>query len=160
MRAEEPMLSNCGAGEDSWESCKEPTHWKRLWCWERLRAGGEEGNRGWDGWMASSTQWTWVCTNCGRWWRTGNPGMLQSMGVAKSQTWLREWTTIPLLSRISCTYLRSVVMHALQKYFLPTPYSVSSFCTSLVLEHHQILIFHCQSHTVPLPPNFHLQLQF
>ena len=40
--------------------CKEPTHWKRPWCWERLRAGGEGSNRGWDGWMASSTQWTWV----------------------------------------------------------------------------------------------------
>ena len=36
--------------------CKEPTHWKRLWCWERLRAGGE-GDRGWDGWMALLTQW-------------------------------------------------------------------------------------------------------
>ena len=39
---------------------EEPTHWKRPWCWERLRAGGEVGNRGWDGWMASLTQWTWV----------------------------------------------------------------------------------------------------
>ena len=46
--------------------CEEPTHWKRPWCWERLRAGGEEGNRGWDGWMASLTQWTWVWTNSGR----------------------------------------------------------------------------------------------
>ena len=42
--------------------CEELTHWKRPWCWERLRAG-EEGNRGWDGWTASSTQWTWVWTN-------------------------------------------------------------------------------------------------
>ena len=33
------------------------THWKRPWCWERLRVGGEVGNRGWDGWIASSTQW-------------------------------------------------------------------------------------------------------
>ena len=40
--------------------CEEQTHWKRPWCWERLRAGGEAGERGWDGWMASSTQWTWV----------------------------------------------------------------------------------------------------
>ena len=45
--------------------CKEPTHWKRPWCWRRLRAGGE-GNRQWDGWMASSTQWTWVWANSGR----------------------------------------------------------------------------------------------
>ena len=46
--------------------CKEPTHWKRPWCWERLRAGGEVGNRGWDSWVASSTQWTWFWANSGR----------------------------------------------------------------------------------------------
>ena len=40
--------------------CKELTHWKRPWCWERLKAGGEGDNRGWDGWMASPTWWTWV----------------------------------------------------------------------------------------------------
>ena len=43
-----------------WE---ELTHWKRPWCWERLKAGGEQGNREWDGWMASPTQWTWVWAN-------------------------------------------------------------------------------------------------
>ena len=42
---------------------KELTHWKRLWCWERLRARGEGGNRGWDSWMASLTQWTWIWAN-------------------------------------------------------------------------------------------------
>ena len=46
--------------------CKEPTHWKRPWCWERLRAGGEGGDRGWDGWLASLPQWTWVWANSGR----------------------------------------------------------------------------------------------
>ena len=40
--------------------CKELTHWKRPWCWEGLGAGGEGDNRGWDGWMVSPTQWTWV----------------------------------------------------------------------------------------------------
>ena len=60
--------------------CKRPTHWKRSWCWERLRAWGEGGNRGWDGCMASLTQWTWIWANSRRWWRTGKPGMLQSMG--------------------------------------------------------------------------------
>ena len=59
---------------------KQPTLWKRPLCWERLRAEGEGGNRGWDGWMASPTQWTWVWANSGRWWRTGEPGVLQSMG--------------------------------------------------------------------------------
>ena len=59
--------------------CKEPTHWKRPWCWKRLKAGGEWDNRGWNGWMASLTQW--VCTIPGRWWRTRKPGVLQSMGA-------------------------------------------------------------------------------
>jgi len=53
----------------SWSSntfstwCEELTHWKRPWCWERLRAGGEGDDRGWDGWIASLTQWTWVWAN-------------------------------------------------------------------------------------------------
>ena len=59
--------------------CKEPTHWKRPWCWERLKAGGEGDDRGWDDWMASSTQWTWVWASSRREWRTGKPGVLQSM---------------------------------------------------------------------------------
>ena len=51
--------------------CELPTHWKRPWCWKWLKAEEEEGNRGWDGWMASPTQWTWTWANSGRWWRTG-----------------------------------------------------------------------------------------
>ena len=46
-----------------WE---ELTHWKRFWCWERLKAGGEGDDRGWDGWMASLTQWTWVWAKSGK----------------------------------------------------------------------------------------------
>ena len=45
---------------------EEPTHWKRPWCWERLRVGGEGGDRVWDGWTASPTQWTWVWANSGK----------------------------------------------------------------------------------------------
>ena len=59
---------------------RELTHWKRPWYWERLRPGTERDDRGWDGWMASLTQWTWVWANCRRWWRTGKPGVLQFMG--------------------------------------------------------------------------------
>ena len=55
--------------------CKELTHLKRSWCWERLKAG-EGDNRGWDGSMASPTQWTWVWASSGSWWWTGKPGML------------------------------------------------------------------------------------
>ena len=53
---------------------------ERSWCWKRLKAGGEGDDRGWDGWLASLTQWTWVWANSRRWWRTGKPGVLQSMG--------------------------------------------------------------------------------
>ena len=49
-----------------WSPDAELTHWKRPWCWERLRAGGKGGGWGWDGWMASLTQWTWVWANCRR----------------------------------------------------------------------------------------------
>ena len=57
---------------------------------DRWRTGGEEGYRGWDGWMASPTQWTWVWANSRRWWRTGKPGVLQSMG---SQRVGHDWAT-------------------------------------------------------------------
>ena len=53
--------------------CEELTHLKRPWCWQRLKAGGEGDNRGWDGWMASPTRWTWVWVNSGSWWWTGRP---------------------------------------------------------------------------------------
>ena len=82
----------------SWSSntlatwCEELTHWKRSWCWEGLRAGGEGDNRGWDGWMASPTltQWTWVWVDSGSWWWTGRPGEVQSVG---SQRVGHDWAT-------------------------------------------------------------------
>ena len=69
---------------------QELTHWKRLWYWEGLRAGGEGDDRGWDGWLASLTQWTWVWVNSGSWWWTGRPGVLQFMG---SQRVGHDWAT-------------------------------------------------------------------
>ena len=63
--------------------CEEVTHWKTPWFWERLRAGGEGDDRGWDGWMASLTQWTWVWAGSRSWWRTGKPGVLQFMGLQR-----------------------------------------------------------------------------
>ena len=65
---------------------KEMTHWKRPWCFERLKAGGEGDAQGGEGWMVSLTQWTWFWTRSRRWWRTGKPGMLQSMAYKKSDT--------------------------------------------------------------------------
>ena len=62
---------------------------ERLWCWEGLRAG-EGDDRGWDGWMASPTQWKWVWVNSGSWWWTGRPDMLWFMG---SQRVGHDWVT-------------------------------------------------------------------
>ena len=81
----------------SWNSntlatwCEELSHWKRPWCWERLRSGGEVDGRGWDGWMASPSQWTWVWVDSGSWWWKGRPGVLRLM-ESQSQTWLNDWT--------------------------------------------------------------------
>ena len=71
------------------------THWKRPWCWERLRTGGEGDERGWDGWMASLTHWTWVWTNSGKWWEIRRVIAWCSAvhGVSKSQTQLNDWIT-------------------------------------------------------------------
>ena len=80
----------------SWNSnslatwCKELTHLKRPWCWERLKAGGEGDDRGWNGWMASPAQWTWVWVNSGSWWWTGRSGVLRFMG---SQRVRHNWAT-------------------------------------------------------------------
>ena len=65
------------------------TQLKRPWCWERLKAG-EGDDRGWDGWMASPTQWTWVWVSSGSRWWTGKPGMMQSMGL---QRVIHDWAT-------------------------------------------------------------------
>ena len=70
--------------------CEELTHLKRPWCWERLKAGGEGDERGWDGWMASPTQWTWVWVNSWSWWWTRRPGVLWFMG---SQRVGHDWAT-------------------------------------------------------------------
>ena len=63
---------------------------ERPWCWETLRAGGEGDDRGWDGWMASVTRWTWVWVNSESWWWTGRPGMLRIMGSQKVR---HDWAT-------------------------------------------------------------------
>jgi len=87
---------------------------KRPWCWERLKAG-EGDDRGWDGWMASLIRWTWVWVNSRIWWWTGNPGMLQSMGLQKvghnCATEL-NWTEIYIsLDQYFSSMIRTVVFH-------------------------------------------------
>ena len=84
-KAETPILWPPDA--KSWLILKRPRGW------ERLKAGGEGNHRGWDGWMASPTQWTWVWVNSGIWWWTGRPCVLQSQ-QSQSQTRLSDWTDL------------------------------------------------------------------
>ena len=71
------------------------------WCWERLKAGEEGDNRGWDGWMASLTRWTWVWASSKSWWWIGKPGMLQSMGLQRvGYGWVTE-----LCLFVACPFL-------------------------------------------------------
>ena len=91
----------------SWSSntlatwCKELTHWKRTWCWEIWRAGGEGDNRGWDGWTASSVQWSWVWARSRRQWRIRKPGVLHSMGSQRvGYNWATEQQHFPVYCRM------------------------------------------------------------
>ena len=75
---------------------KEMAHLKRPWCWQRLKVGGE-GDRGWDHWMASPIQWTWIWVDSRSWWWTGRLGMLQSMALQRiGHDWATElnWTEL------------------------------------------------------------------
>ena len=91
----------------SWNSntlatwCEDLTR-KRPWCWERLKAGLEGDDRGWDGRMASLTRWTWVWVNSGSWWWTERPGWRAAVhGVAKSWTQLSDWTELNWICKMS-----------------------------------------------------------
>ena len=94
-------------------------YWKRPWCWNRLKAGEEGHDRGWDGWMASPTQWTWVWVISGSWWWTGKPGVLQSIGSQEPDTteqlnWTDKFLTDLLVDcKYSCTYLKASDVHIL-----------------------------------------------
>ena len=96
----------------SWNSntlatcCKELTHRKRPWCWERLKAGREGDHRAWDGWIASPTPWTWVWASSGSQSWTGQPGTLQSMG---SQRIGHHWAT-------ELNWTESWMPHQMPKY--------------------------------------------
>ena len=117
-RSNQSILKEISAGVHwkdwcwSWNSntlatwCEELTHLKRPWCWERLKAGGEGDDRGWDGWMASPTQWTWVWVNSGSWWWTGRPGVLLFTGSQRVRhDWATELNCTEIQLLLECTIL-------------------------------------------------------
>ena len=92
---------------------------KGTWCWERLKARGEGDDRGWDGWMASPTQWAWVWVNSRSWWWTGRPGVPQSMGSQRvGHDWATElnWAAVDLGSLDMTIWWTLVWCHALNRW--------------------------------------------
>ena len=122
--------------------CEELTHWKRPWCWVRLKVGGEGDSRGWDGWIASWTQWTWIWVSSRSWWWTGEPGVLQSTGLqGVRHNWATElnWTELIITKATkskSKKHFPTWSQNCLppcnrwkQEYPLPCFYSKTSFLT-------------------------------
>ena len=92
-----------------WPPDAKMTHWKRPPCWERLKVGGKGDDRGgWDGWMASPTQWTWVWVSSRSWWWTGKPGVLQSMGLQRAgHNWATELNWTDMYNCVTLLYSRN-----------------------------------------------------
>ena len=99
------------------------------------REGGKGDDRGWDGWMASRTQWTWVWVNCGSWWWTGRPGMLRFVGLQRVG---HDWVTELNWTKLMHGYRRAVwkILLVMEMFWILTatiPTSLLSYC-SIVLE--------------------------
>ena len=116
------------------------THLKRPWWWERLKAGGEGDDRGWDGWMASLTKWTWVWVDSGSWWWTGKPGRLRFMGSQRvGHTGLLNWTELQVYNPffLSLSFFFKIIFDAdcfrslLSFFCLFVFYNIASFCFDL-----------------------------
>ena len=93
--AETPNFGHLQRTDRQNSAYRELTHLKRFQCCKRLKLRGEGDDRGWDGWMASPTQQTWVWVNSRSWWWTGRPDVLQSMGLQRVRhDWMTElnWT--------------------------------------------------------------------
>ena len=112
---------------------------KNPWCWERLKAGREGDDRGWDGWMASPTQWTWVWASSKSWWWTGRPGMLHSMG---SQRVWHNWVTELNQIFVSNFYLLAHVFNPLRFLFASILDSSSCFLSEAIVHQDTELLFH------------------
>ena len=119
---------------------------ERTWCWEILKAGGEGGDTGWDGWMASLTWWTWVWASSGSWWWTGKPCQAAVRGVIESDMteWL-NWTELfCLIARSSSTLCDPTDCSSAVSLILTIPLSLLRFTSieSVMVPNHLIEYFH------------------
>ena len=139
--------------------CEELTHWKRPWCWERLKVGRKGDNRGWDSWMASLTGWTWVWANFGSWWWTGKPDVLQFMGWQRVRhDWVTElnWTfflasSLFVLHEFGYAHFLLVAIHLEYHLSLLHFESIFVFRTEMSLLENVgrwVLFFNLSSHSV------------
>ena len=126
----------------SWNSntlatwCEELTHWKRPWCLERLKAGGEGDDRGQDGWMASLAQWTWVWVNSAAGDGQGGLVCCSPWGRKESETIERlNWTELKfhLLPR---NHLSVTLSGRLYKHLIFTPYCCDYIISFSLQEKH------------------------
>ena len=145
------MLLNCGVGKDSWESLGlqgDPTSQSEtpiLWppdaqsdSLEKTLAGktegrGEQDDRGWDGWIASSTQWTWVWAVSRSWWWTGKSGVLQTMGLQSVRHyWATELTEL-IPSSLFITFPCSISFKSLDTAWTSMLFYLCTFIVCLPL---------------------------
>ena len=130
----------CQISQISWLTGKDPDA-------KKDRGQEEKRKTWWDGWMASSTQWSWVWANSGKQWRTGKPGMLQSMGSQRvGHNWVTELTDWLVVQLFSDVQLWS---HGLQHARLPCPSLFPGVCLnwcsieSVMPSNHLILCLPC-----------------
>ena len=116
--------------------CEELTHWKRPWCWEWLKMGGKGDDGGWDGLMASLTQWIWVWVSSGSWSWTGKPGILQSMESQRlRRKWGTElnWNSFDYYSIVIYSWQSGYVMSPALFFLLKTSLTSQGFCDSILI---------------------------
>ena len=117
------------------------THWERPWFWERLKVGGEGDDRGWDGWMSSPTQWTWVWASSRNWQWTGKPGVLSPWGYRELDT--TEWQTWTELNAFSypITLLLPILRKSLRRFCSRWPkFMLFFFFFNLSVNHRNKLV--------------------
>ena len=120
--------------------CEELTHWKRPWCWERLRAGGEGDNRGWNGWMASPTRGIWVCAGSRSWWWIGSLVCCSPWGCKESDmterlNWILHGEDYSWLAQICKKYVLDCMYSPFTKITYTLTFSPTTFLQQFLMSY-------------------------